>query len=257
MGVCKNCESKTKGKRKYCSYKCRNIYVNKNLRDYSKNSKGQSKIDNYIPKKCLTCGDELPYEKRRNKYCNSSCAAKTTNTKRDYSEININENSILALKRSTELKYKKKKDKYYKNPNKCINCNKILKYKKRKNKFCEWKCKIEYYSNKNEYQLYKSQCKFKFNLSDYPDEFNFKLIEKYGWYSPTNKNNNLEGVSRDHIYSVREGFENKIDPSLISHPANCRLMVHNDNISKNKRSDITLKELKNKIINWNEKYKQK
>lgn len=31
-------------------------------------------------KKCATCSAELPYEKRLNKYCNHSCAAKTANS---------------------------------------------------------------------------------------------------------------------------------------------------------------------------------
>ena len=99
----------------------------------------------------------------------------------------------------------------------------------------------------DEYQKYKQDCLFKFNLADYPEHFDFSLIEKYGWYSPTNKKNNLEGVSRDHMLSVREGFELGIDPKLISHPANCRLMKHTDNISKNKKSVITVEELLEKI----------
>ena len=64
----------------------------------------------------------------------------------------------------------------------------------------------------------------------------------------------MGGVSRDHIYSVNEGFKNKVDPKIISHPANCRLMVHSENISKNKKSDITIEELLIKIDNWNKKY---
>ena len=36
---CKNCGEKINNNNKYCSYKCRNIYVNKNLRDYSKCAK--------------------------------------------------------------------------------------------------------------------------------------------------------------------------------------------------------------------------
>lgn len=49
------------------------------------------------------------------------------------------------------------------------------------------------------------------------------------------------------MLSVREGFELGIDPKLISHPANCRLMKHTDNISKNKKSVITVEELLEKI----------
>ena len=54
MGKCKNCGDETKKNNVYCSYKCRNIYVNKNLRDYSKNgeslSKKQEKKYNNDPK---------------------------------------------------------------------------------------------------------------------------------------------------------------------------------------------------------------
>jgi len=31
------------------------------------------------PKKCLFCNDEIPYEKRRSKFCNNSCAASFNN----------------------------------------------------------------------------------------------------------------------------------------------------------------------------------
>jgi len=52
------------------------------------------------------------------------------------------------------------------------------------------------------------------------------------------------------MYSVRQGFENKIDPKHIAHPANCKLMIHTDNISKNKKSSITHDELLDKILEW-------
>ena len=39
MGKCKNveCNNETEGKNLYCSLSCRNYYVNKYLRDYTKN----------------------------------------------------------------------------------------------------------------------------------------------------------------------------------------------------------------------------
>jgi hypothetical protein len=80
------------------------------------------------------------------------------------------------------------------------------------------------------------------------------LIRKYGWYKAKNKGNNLNGVSRDHMYSVMEGYRNNVDPSIISHPANCRLIRHNDNISKLDGSTITLEELLDRIEKWNKKY---
>ena len=85
---------------------------------------------------------------------------------------------------------------------------------------------------------------------------NFSLVREHGWYSPTNKNDNLSGVSRDHMFSVREGFEMDIDPKIISHPANCRLMIHTDNISKNKKSTITIEELLDRIKKFDNKYRR-
>ena len=54
------------------------------LKEMSKKAaiaKTQQSILRYAnsPKICPTCGKELPYEKRYNKFCNSSCAAKTNN----------------------------------------------------------------------------------------------------------------------------------------------------------------------------------
>ena len=56
------------------------------------------------------------------------------------------------------------------------------------------------------------------------------------------------------MLSVNDGFKLNINPNLISHPANCRLMIHSENISKNKKSIITEKELLERINNWDKKY---
>lgn len=108
--------------------------------------------------------------------------------------------------------------------------------------------------NLEEYRDYRYACSFKFNLADYPGEFDFGLVEQYGWYAAKNRGDNLCGVSRDHIISVKYGFENNVDVSVISHPANCRLMVHNSNVSKGKKCGMTLEQLEEKIKWWNEKY---
>lgn len=109
-------------------------------------------------------------------------------------------------------------------------------------------------SNKKGIARYRQLCEFKFNLSDFSSEFDFELVKKYGWYSPTNKKNNLNGVSRDHMFSIKDGFINKIDPEVIKHPANCKLIIHNDNSSKHGKSSITLEQLLERISKWNEKY---
>ena len=88
----------------------------------------------------------------------------------------------------------------------------------------------------------------------FPDEFDFSLIEQYGWYAAKNRGNNLNGVSRDHMFSVKDGFINYIDPIFLAHPANCRLIRHNENISKLDKSLFSKTELLSRIIEWDNKY---
>ena len=71
-----------------------------------------------------------------------------------------------------------------------------------------------------------------FNIFNFKDSFDLELVNKIGWYSPSNKGNNLDGVSKDHMYSVKDGFINNISPNIIRHPVNCVLMKHSDNNKK-------------------------
>jgi len=117
-------------------------------------------------------------------------------------------------------------------------------------KFICTNCKLQ------NYPKYKELARFKFNVFEYPKEFDLHLIETYGWYSAKNRGGNLNGVSRDHVFSVLDGFKNKIDPEIISHPANCRLILQKINSSKKAKSLTSLEDLLLKIAEWNEKYKQ-
>ena len=112
----------------------------------------------------------------------------------------------------------------------------------------------DYERLKLELHRYRIQCAFTFSLKDYPDEFDFGMIEQYGWYKAKNRGDNLNGISRDHMYSVKDGFLNKVDPKILSHPANCKLVRHNDNVSKGSKSTITLEQLLKRIDLWNAKY---
>jgi hypothetical protein len=47
----------------------------------------------------------------------------------------------------------------------------------------------------------------------------------------------------DHIYSIRHGFENGVDPEIIASLPNLRLLWHTENKSKHIRSDQTLEAL--------------
>ena len=104
-------------------------------------------------------------------------------------------------------------------------------------------------------QSYRDACAFngKLNKVDHPELFNVELIKKYGWYSPSNKRNNLHGVSWDHLFPVWKGYELGIDPKIISHPANAELVPHDTNMGRygKQNQTITLEELYERINLWN------
>lgn len=215
-------------------------------------------------KKCEKIFEDLLTNKRL--FCSSSCSFSYNrlNTKHSEKTKNKIRKSLTNRKRSKETTDKitgknngkwvdGKSCKYYLNKKdrvngkkKCIHCDKYNVHKKYKT-LCD-DCKINYY------KFYRLSCKFNFDINLYKNEFNFKLIEVHGWYSPTNGNNNLNGVSKDHLYSVKDGFINKIDYEIIKHPANCQLITQNENSSKGDNSSITLEELYKKIEEWDKKY---
>jgi hypothetical protein len=245
MGICKNvgCANETKKNNVYCSLSCRNYYVNKFIRDYSKNGDAitEKHKKGYIIKRCKnpSCDLEIPYKQRRNIFCCNSCAASVTNL----GKIKSSE-TIVKVKKTWENKEECNRT------IECKNCKCLIKTKLRKT-FCCLQCKKDYQrKNMDEFNKFKQDTLFKFSLNQYPDAFDFSLIKKYGWYSPSNKKNNIGGVSRDHMLSVRGGFELGLDPFLLAHPANCRLMIHGENISKNKKSIITKDELEELITLW-------
>jgi hypothetical protein len=136
----------------------------------------------------------------------------------------------------------------------CSVCTRFFSSKTRK-LTCSTEC-LNYSKKRktDDLQAYRISCKFKFSLNDYPEEFDFSLIKEHGWYSASNRGNNPDGVSRDHMVSVKFGYLNKIDPALISHPANCRLILQKDNFKKRESCFLTLDELKDRIKKWDEKY---
>jgi hypothetical protein len=238
---CLECGNEFKGlknyNRKFCSKSCSITFNNKNrIINYEKTKKSN----------CIECGKEIEINLRASSKkckcdeCNKERKRKYDKERRKSNKKECNKkecNKIGKIKRRRKFnKEKKKKIRI------CKKCNQNeLKPRKQ---YCD-QCSYDYY------HIYRPKCVFKFSLDEYPDKFDFDLIKEHGWYSPTNKNNNLTGVSRDHIYSVKEGFENGINPKIISHPANCQLLIHTDNSSKNKSSDITIQELLQKIKEWN------
>ena len=242
---------------KYCNLSCQNSHKNKIARE--------KRIEQYNknPKKCENpdCDVCLEYEKRANKYCSHSCSGTMSNKSR----------TPEYMKKQVESFYKNEKFKYLEEDITTDRYKQLYPYCPVKFLICEFTGLP--YCNKNfngetrqrspyistEKEKYYDLCKFRFSVHKYPEEFDLKLIEEFGWYTCPGKKRknytkNINGVSRDHLYSISEGFKNNVNPLLLSHPANCRVMIHIDNIKKSIICDITLNELKERIIIWENKY---
>lgn len=185
---------------------------------------------------------EKQFPKKEKYFCSLSCANSKSKSQEEKNKISNSVKKYYEINNIKELKF-------------CKNCNIII---NTKYVCCSLQCKDQLRLKKvlqyDDFKLYKYYSKFKFNLRDYPNEFDFKLIEKYGWYKAKNNGDNQNGISRDHIVSSKYAFENNIPTWIISHPANCKLMRHKDNMLKNIKSDLTLDELLEKITIWNKKY---
>ena len=57
-----------------------------------------------------------------------------------------------------------------------------------------------------------------------------------------------KGKVIDHIFSIKDGFENEVPLSIISHPFNLRLVNMRENNSKAFKSYMTLDELYNGVV---------
>jgi endogenous inhibitor of DNA gyrase (YacG/DUF329 family) len=138
----------------------------------------------------------------------------------------------------------------------CPNCGEKWVLREPDRKYCSHEChmedlRVEWSENRSKY--YK-ECQFDFNIWHYPEEFDLDLVRERGFYKSTNAGDNPNGVDRDHMVSVAHGWRNDIDPEIISHPANCQLLPHLENVSKNDECAITLDELKKRIEEWERKY---
>lgn len=110
--------------------------------------------------------------------------------------------------------------------------------------------RIGTYDNMDEKERYNLECSFKFSDSLLPYLPGYENIAKYGWY---NSRSNLKGAAKDHMVSKNYGWtHNRIDPYLISHPANCMIMPQLENDQKTFKCSITLNELIERVEWFNE-----
>lgn len=185
------------------------------------------------------------HPQKKNYFCSRNCANSRGQRTEDF-------------KQKIKSKSKEKSDKKVRVSTECPVCgDKIIHARSKIKNTCSRICALRNRRTVEQGSLkdFRYLCSFKFSLNEYPEEFDFSLAEKYGWYKAKNRGDNLNGVSRDHIVSVRFGYDNGIDTKIISHPANCQLLRHNDNVSKGKNCGLTIKELIVKISEWDDRYK--
>lgn len=220
-------------------------------------------------KKCLFCESFIEFSK---KFCNSSCSAKYNNLYR--TKESRQKQAISVSKTMIGRKNPNTKPLIFGN---CVICDEQFSTKKPHRNVCDLhisssnkshvkirncpKCnKREFTYGRFQHKLcpscrplkeYRNLCNFTHDLRNYPNEYDLSLLEEYGMFHPKK---NPKGVSRDHMYSVHDGYHNKVDPAILKHPANCSIMLQVDNTIKHSTSSITYEDLLERIRIWDEKY---
>jgi hypothetical protein len=261
-----------------CSLVCSNIWCSNNNREVAQEKmKRRVKKYNSNPAICKSCGAIFSYDQRKKSFCNRSCSATFNNKLRQPISL---ETKIKRSKSVKKFYEHRKSNRSSMDINQKVNeiCNKRLTgeklptvecmglYTKVYQNICK-KTGIVFFSKTykkyhptvyKDRDHYKLLCRFDFSIKEYSSWFAYanKIIKEHGWYSPYNKKNNLTGCSRDHLYSISDGYKNNIDPKIISHPANCHIVTHTENQKKHKNSSITLEELMERIKLFDEKYKK-
>ncbi len=109
-------------------------------------------------------------------------------------------------------------------------------------------------SEKSDWDVYKKESHFHGTLNWFVNTNDEQeLLSNFGLF---NAFSNPTGLVRDHLFSRKHGFEQKVFCEILRHPANCRIITHSQNCSKRDKSTISLKELFEKILlykkDWHE-----
>ena len=107
-----------------------------------------------------------------------------------------------------------------------------------------------YYDTLSDRKKYYNECDFRFSGKLLPYVVGAELLKAHKFCNQSNPSFN--GITKDHRVSRKYGFEHNIDPYLISHPANCELMLRNENSSKSDKCSITVEQLIEEVEWWNE-----
>ncbi len=203
----------------------------------------------------IICSDAVFNNGNYRKTCSDLCAKRLTNQK-------AGDKKCIKISETLKERYAKTIEGYDCTEGKfvkiCPFCGKTFYTKKNRQIYCSRECANKDRTQKaielNEtFFAYKKQCKFNFPISTVLTAEGLSLLKENGWYKAKNHGDNLNGVSRDHIFSIKEGFRRKIDPYYISHPANCVIILQAENASKRDKCGITKEELIQRILEWEAK----
>jgi len=70
--------------------------------------------------------------------------------------------------------------------------------------------------------------------------------------NPKNLKRSWKNNHVDHIFSISEGYKQKINPFLIAHPCNLQMLKAKENKKKNAKCGHTMEELLEKVDNFGE-----
>jgi hypothetical protein len=231
---------------------------------------------------CLNCNNLLLFNKdKRKKFCNQSCAAIYNNKNRDAS-------SRIKQQQTIKRRFPSKEKKHAKNNPKClihptttipniINSIEKLNYMynnlnmtsteilqklnikytnftvflkslgiKTKPRLHPIRGNKEHFKN---FSIYRNRSSFKkIKEQEISKIINYKCFLDCGVFHSTI---NPNGVVKDHMVSVKYGFDNNIDPNIIRHPANCAFISQHENSKKNSKNSISLEILLERTKTWN------
>lgn len=224
MNTCQWCQKETKNP-KFCNLSCQNSHKN--------GSSYLERIEKYNenPTICFYCQKVLNYDKRNYKFCSKSCSGKHSNEIRSDESREKQRLSVKQTYNDSEFREKTFTPEYREQL--ALN-SKLQGYKRQLN------------NQKTYRHHYYSLCNFDFNVYAYPEYFDLDLIKTHGWQSK----NNPYGATRDHRYSRFQGYKNKINPLIIKHPSNCKILNGFDNRSKSSLCEITIDQLREEILIW-------
>ena len=207
----------------------------------------------YGSRQCKYCKNEAKFKNWTHGYlgkCESNICSKKQRAERTI-KTNMEKYGVKNVSSVKEIQQRKLKT--FKSNFGVNNISQLSKTQKSIRKTMEKLGKWIKLEDKNPYHIYYKAAEFKhgFEFTCYTTDKEKKLLNELGVY---NNRKNKKGCVRDHLLSRRYGFENNIPTWIISHPANCEIIPHNENLSRSSRKEgdnlITFEELLKRINNF-------